>query len=137
MLPLDHLLVTDEKLINELNASLFLNRSISNYIDLSLGSPSLGSDGYVENVTLNSTYTSPVFKYNTNHSQMRLQMTDVKTNSWFSSTKVDLIIYQYNAYTSKWYENSYSNYSLTGTLGAGFQQDTAIINSTINSLPMI
>ncbi|MGN0539171.1 MAG: hypothetical protein ACI4KI_04875 [Candidatus Fimenecus sp.] len=128
-LPLQHLKITSNEDIQELNAQIQSNsftRAVpTNTTDLTQGD-SNKSNVYTANVSFANfqTFTTPVFKLNTNHHAMRLKTTNVK-KPLFGSSKVSFVYKYYCKTDDTWYQIIVNDVTCTGINGYGFQHDAS------------
>lgn len=125
-LPLEHLQVTDPAKIEELNQILEMSvtRQVpTDYRDLSTGSATLASDVYSSYVSFENTniFTSSVLKFNSQHSTIRIQATNIRKENIFASTNVNIIYYYYDIVLDRWSSATYSDKDVSGTGGFGIR----------------
>ena len=131
-LPLEHLKVTDENLIFDLNQSINNNSQQiqpysvpTSYFDLSTGAADDASISYtVNNVSLaNGVLTAfSILKFNPHHQYVCFK-TDIIDKAFLAGNKVTLTYFYYNIYDDAWYNSRYEGVKCTSTFGYAIKSD--------------
>lgn len=126
-LPLEHLQVTDEQVIEKLNETFHraeLSRAIpGSYYDISDNDSTEKINSSIYSASVNfdqtATFTTSVLKVNRQHATVRFKTSDIKKENIFAGTKVNFTFYYYDIVEDKWYQQVYSEKDCTGTTGFG------------------
>lgn len=127
-LPLEHLKVTDENLICQLNEGLvledFINRAVpTQYVDLSTESGLTSSPVYTKNISFASgnVHGLDYLKFNTQHAQVRFKTTNIVKESIFAGNDITFYFYYYSEILDEWYSTSMTDVNCTSVNGVGIQ----------------
>ena len=127
-LPLPQFEVTDEKVLNDLNAEIQnINNDMvaraapTNYFDLTVSSIPSKSRAFSQGYSFanHTTHVTPVFKMNGNHKTIRFRTDDLE-KPLLGSKKVSFIIQIYSTTEDTWYAYTYTDQLCTGSTGFGF-----------------
>lgn len=127
-LPLEHLKVEDNDLLEELNSIFDNNDNINRaaptqYVDLSTGSGLTSSPIYTKNISFTSGNVHPTdyLKFNAQHAQVRFKTTNIEKSSIFIGDKITFYFYYYCEALDEWYSTSMTDIDCSGINGVGIQ----------------
>ncbi len=132
LLPLEHLKVTDEQLINELNQSKNIrdSKAVLSY-SLKQNSPNVVSNVYTQFMTFeanNSIQTQQLVKY-LSHTGVHVRTANLGKLHWYTGKTVTInFYYELNAY-STWYCLTRTNIDATSTDGEVFATQSGMVQN--------
>lgn len=129
-LPLEHLRITDEAILAELEEARLeiennTTRAIpTNYVDLSQCAYQQNSPYYTRAITFATTSTeisTPVFKLYEGHHSIRLKMYNIEKAHWYSSTNITYRYAFYDPYSNTWSSVTIKDADCTLENGSGYK----------------
>lgn len=130
-LPLEHLRVTDEETLEQLNNELNTQNSRSSptsYFNLTASSPSSNSIKYTQVMSFLNVTTLPTqnIKFYPNHEALSIKTADIYKEHWYSSVKINFVWYYYTEYLDVWSSLSFTNVDCSSSVGKRIQHEPSI-----------
>lgn len=129
-LPLPHLAITDENILNELNAELFNTNSATRAIPTNTYKLTDGTEkkSNVYKVSLSfatiDIYTTPIFEFNSNHQAFRLKTTNID-KPFLASNLISYVFRYRSPYDDTWYQINRLDVNCTAWNGDAFRHDAS------------